>query len=234
FFANILERLVPRAEAGDRLSPDGSTDQEPNARGIPVALQDKPSLTMIQVRQRLAIAHNLRKEKNKKPVLYAEDEFELLKTLYTSTETTFPHERYRVQLALIMQLAGITGNRPTALLAVRYRHIKVTLLPDPKGGEQPRVLIEIVFYHTKGYLGEKDAYVFPFHVASAAASDHVAVANGCSRNKFGIPDVPNKPCLLLCPYITMLALHFADQAFAASSLTLSEQLFRLRIAPGQK
>ncbi|KAL8634658.1 MAG: hypothetical protein Q9228_007755, partial [Teloschistes exilis] len=157
FLANILERLVPRAEAGDRLSPDGSADQEPNARGIPVASQDKPSLTMIQVRQQLAIAHNLREEKKKKPVLHAEDEFELLKTLYTSTEMTSPHERYRAQLALIMQLAGITGNRPAALLAVRYRHIKVTLLPDPEGGEQPRVLMEIVFHHTKGYLGEKDA-----------------------------------------------------------------------------
>ncbi|KAL9580263.1 MAG: hypothetical protein Q9203_006370, partial [Teloschistes exilis] len=93
---------------------------------------------MIQVRQRLAIAHNLRKEKKKQPVLHAEDEFELLKTLYTSTEMTFPHERYRVQLALVMQLAGITGNWPAALLAVRYRHIKVTLLPDPECGEQPR------------------------------------------------------------------------------------------------
>jgi len=111
------------------------------------------------VRQRLAIAHNLRKDKKKKPVLHAEDEFELLKTLYISTETNFPHERYRVQLALIMQLAGITGNRPSALLAVRYQHIKVTLLPDPEGGEQTRVLIEIVFHHTKGYLGEKDACV---------------------------------------------------------------------------
>ena len=116
-----------------------------------------------QVRQRLAIAHNLQKDKKKKPVLHAEDEFELLKTLYTSTETTFPHERYRVQLALITQLTGITGNRPGALLAVRYRHINVTLLPDPEGGGQPRVLIEIVFNHTKGYLGEKDACVFPFH-----------------------------------------------------------------------
>jgi len=56
-----------------------------------------------------------------------------------------------------MQLAGITGNRPSALLAVRYQHIKVNLLEDPNGGEQPRVLIEIVFHPTKGYLGEKDA-----------------------------------------------------------------------------
>jgi len=109
------------------------------------------------VRQRLAIAHSLRKDKKKKAVLHAEDKFELLKTLYTSTEATFSHERYRVQLGGIMQLTGITGNRPSALLAVRYRHIKVTLLPDPNGGEQPRVLIEIIFPNTKGYLGEKDA-----------------------------------------------------------------------------
>jgi len=187
-----------------------------------------------QVRQRLANTHNLRKDKKKKPVLHAEDEFELLKTLYTSTETAFPHERYRIQLALIMQLAGITGNRPSALLAVRYQHIKVTLLEDPDGGEQPRVLIEIVFNHTKGYLGEKDAYVFKFHITFAVISRCVAVANQRGRNEFGIPDVPNEPCLLLCPHITMLALLFADQAFAASSLTSPEQLFCLRIAPGQK
>ena len=124
-----------------------------------------------QVRQQLAIAHNLRKDKKKKPVLHAEDEFELLKTLYTSTETTFPHERYRIQLALIMQLAGITGNRPSALLAVRYQHIKVTLLEDPNGGEQPRVLIEIVFNHTKGYLGEKDVYVFKVYITFAVISN---------------------------------------------------------------
>lgn len=183
------------------------------------------------MRQRLAIAHNLRKDKKKKPVLHAEDEFELLKTLYISTETTFPHKRYRVQLALIMQLAGITGNRPSALLAVRYQHIKVTLLPDPEGGEQTRVLIEIVFHHTKGYLEEKDAYVL---LRYTCCSFNLSVANEGGRNEFGIPDVPNEPCLLLCPHITMLALLFADQAFAAPSLTSPEQLFRLRIAPGQK
>ena len=167
-------------------------------------------------------------------MLHAEDEFELLKTLYTSTKMTFPHERYRIQLALIIQLAGITGNRPSTLLAVRYQHIKVTLLEDPNRGEQPQVLIKIVFNHTKGYLKEKDAYVFKFHITFAVISRCVRVANKRDRNKFGIPNVPNEPCLLLCPHITILALLFTDQAFAASSLTSPEQLFRLRIAPGQK
>lgn len=89
----------------------------------------------------------------------AEDEFELLKTLYLSAEITFDHERHRPQLALIMQLAGITGNRPSALLGVCYRDIKVSLLPDPNGGRQPRVLIDIEYKKTKGYRGKKDACV---------------------------------------------------------------------------
>ncbi len=81
----------------------------------------------------------------------AKDEFEFLKTLYLSTEMNFIHERLRVQLA------GITGNRPAALLAVCYGHVKATLLPDPQGGERPRVLVEIAYKYTKGYLGEKDS-----------------------------------------------------------------------------
>ena len=110
----------------------------------------------------------------------------------------------------------------------------MTLLEDPDGGEQPRVLIEIVFDNTKGYLGEKVACVFLLHNILAVDSSCVAVANERGRNKFGIPDVPNEPCLLFCPHLTMLALLSADQAFAVSSLTSPEQLFRLRIAPGQK
>ena len=96
------------------------------------------------------------------------------------------------------------------------------------------MLIEIVFHHTKGYLGEKDPYVVLCYATLAATSACVALANERGRNEFGIPDVPNEPCLLLCPHIPLLALLFADQAFAAPSLTSPEQLFRLRIAPGQK
>ena len=70
--------------------------------------------------QQLAIKNGLRTEKKKKPIMRAGDEFELLKTLYLSSEVTLNHERHRVQLALIMQLTGITGNRPAPLLAVCY------------------------------------------------------------------------------------------------------------------
>lgn len=86
----------------------------------------------------------------------AEDEFELLKTLYLSVEIIFDHERHRVELALIVQLAGITGNRPAALLALTYENVKVTVLLV---NGRPRVLVEITFHNTKGYLGDKDAFV---------------------------------------------------------------------------
>ena len=112
-----------------------------------------------QVRQRLAVDFRLTTEKKPKPIMRAEDEFELLKTLWSSPELALDHELLRVQLALILQLAGITGNRPGALLGLRYENLKVTLLRDPAGSEWPRMLIEFTFKNTKGYLGLKDAYV---------------------------------------------------------------------------
>ena len=114
----------------------------------------------IQVQQQLAIKYGLNIEKKKKPIMRAEDEFELLKILHLSVKMIFAYERHRRQLALIMQLAGIIGNRPSAFLSVCYSDIKITLLPDPQGDKFPQKLIEIAFKHTKGYLGEKEIFVF--------------------------------------------------------------------------
>ena len=41
-----------------------------------------------------------------------------------------------------MTLAGGTGNRPTALLQLRFLDISVALLPDLEGSEWPRVVID--------------------------------------------------------------------------------------------
>lgn len=68
----------------------------------------------------------------------------------------FKHERLRVQLALIAQLAGITGNRPGALLALRYGDLKVTLLRDPDDPRQSKILLEITFNVSKTYHGPKE------------------------------------------------------------------------------
>jgi integrase len=113
-------------------------------------------LIIPQARQQLVNEFGLSTEKEAKPIMRAEDEFELLKTLWESSEVEMQHERLRVQLALMIQLAGITGNRPGALRRMQYKDLKVALLPDPAGGERPRLVMDFTFRHTKRYLGVKD------------------------------------------------------------------------------
>ncbi|KAK0858525.1 hypothetical protein LTR87_017765 [Friedmanniomyces endolithicus] len=163
------------------------------------------SLTRPQIRQRLAAEFGLTTEKKPKPIMRAEDEFEMLRTLWGSSTLTFDHERQRVQLALIMQLAGITGTRPSALLALRFKDIGVTLLRDTEGRGRDKILLEFTFRHPKTYRAPKQPNTFP------------------------IPEVCNDSRLPLCPQIALLPLMFADEAFAPSSLTGPDQLFSLEV-----
>ena len=80
----------------------------------------------------------------------------MLKSLYTSPRVTFNHGRHYVELACIMQWAGITGNRPAAILVLRYENIKVALILV---NGKTRLIVEPKFAETKSYLGDKDAYV---------------------------------------------------------------------------
>ncbi|TKA79242.1 hypothetical protein B0A55_06268 [Friedmanniomyces simplex] len=156
-------------------------------------------LTGRQVRQQLADEFELETEKQAKPIVRAEDEYALLKTLWSSPSLTLDHERLRVQLALIAQLAGITGNRPGALLALRYGDLKVTLLRDPSGTDVPKVLLEFKFRKTQ------------------------------TRNTFPIPEKCTDSCLPICPQIVLLGLMFADNAFESQHPTGPERLFRLHV-----
>lgn len=118
----------------------------------------------IQARQNITKEHKLRTEPKVKPIMRAEDEFECLKTLWSSEDLKFDIEIHRVGLALLMQLAGITGNRPKALLQLRFKDVTVALLPDPHGSEWPRLMIEWKFNTTKTYKGAKDAFVYEFPI----------------------------------------------------------------------
>ncbi|KAH7025326.1 hypothetical protein B0J12DRAFT_705182 [Macrophomina phaseolina] len=161
--------------------------------------------SMKDILKALARRFNLKSEKREKTAMYVEDMFEVLKAQWTSPEMTFDHERHRLELSLFMLLAGTTGNRPGALLALRYRDVQATLIRDPAGGSEPYVLLEFIYTHTKGYLGQKDS------------------------NTFVIPEIRHDPCLILSPHAYFLALAFSDQAFAASGLTGPEALYKLRV-----
>lgn len=107
------------------------------------------------MRQRLAADFELSTERKPKAIVRAEDEFELLKVLWGSSRVPMEHERLRVQLALLIQLAGITGSRPSALMGITYGDFALSLLKDPKGGEWPRLVVDVTLTQTKSYLGPK-------------------------------------------------------------------------------
>lgn len=80
----------------------------------------------------------------------------VVETTVSTTKKKFGHGRHRIELGLFLQLAGLTTNRPQAILDLRYRHIQVSLLRDPQGGLH-RIVIEFTFEFTKEWLGAKDA-----------------------------------------------------------------------------
>ena len=91
--------------------------------------------------------------------MYDEDLAEFARVLLATYEMTFDIGWLRIQIVLFCQLAGITGNRPEALVELRYRHLKLTLIRDLDGGGRPRLFVELTPEFTKGFLGSKDVYI---------------------------------------------------------------------------
>jgi hypothetical protein len=105
--------------------------------------------------RKLIKKHKLTKKKREKTVIYIEDLAEYLQGNLTTIKKRFTHGRHHIQLALFCQFAGFSGNRPQALLNLRYRDIIVTLLRDPNSGPH-WILIEFTCEFIKHFLGEKD------------------------------------------------------------------------------
>ncbi|KAJ6144084.1 hypothetical protein N7471_003537 [Penicillium samsonianum] len=143
-----------------------------------------------------------------KPPMDVEDLAKVVETTVSTTKKKFGHGRHRIELGLFLQLAGLTTNRPQAILDLRYRHIQVSLLRDPQGGPH-RIVVEFTFEFTKEWLGAKDA------------------------NTYILPEIIFDPSLVLSPHVFLLGLLFADRAFARVDgeevLVLASQLPGLRI-----
>ena len=60
---------------------------------------------------------------------------EVLRCHWVTDTNIFPHERQRVQLAIILLLAALTGSWPGALLSVTYRDIDLFVQRDRKTDE---------------------------------------------------------------------------------------------------
>ncbi|KFY96390.1 hypothetical protein V500_02463 [Pseudogymnoascus sp. VKM F-4518 (FW-2643)] len=145
--------------------------------------------------------------KRESATMYAEDLAEFSRVLLTTTQMTFALGWLRIQQILFSQLAGITGNRPEALLQLRLRHLELTLIRDPGGG-RPRLFIELSPEFTKGFLGLKDV------------------------NKFKIPEIIYDPTLVLSPHVFLLGMLFKVQAFKSPSIYSPEKLYSLNVLQG--
>lgn len=163
---------------------------------------------MRRVIRQLAKKHKLSPKGRDKPSMDVEDLAKVVETTISTTEKKFGHGRHRIELGLFLQLAGLTTNRPQAILELRYRHIQVSLLRDPQGGPH-RIIIEFTFEFTKEWLGAKDA------------------------NTYVLPEIIFDPSLVLSPHVFLLGLLFADRAFdrvdGEEVLVSANQLPRLRI-----
>ncbi|PQE27954.1 C2H2 finger domain-containing protein [Rutstroemia sp. NJR-2017a BBW] len=156
---------------------------------------------------KLVKKHRLTTKKHDNTAIYIEDLTNL---------TTTKQSRYRIETSLFGQLDIFSGNRPSALLSLRYSDIVVNLLRDPNSGPY-RILIEFIYEFIKKYLGIKDSEVIAYIEVS---------------NTFPLPEVILDPSLVLSPYVALLGLIFTDNIFLALSLILVERISELDIPPG--
>lgn len=150
-------QLVYKVEAGKRID-EMILIQSRDVSEHDSFLVDGPELMILQLLSLIADEKALSLEKREKATMYVQDLAEYCRVLLATTEMLFLIGWLRIQLILFCQLAGYTGNRPTALLELRYRDLELTLVRDPENG-RPRLVIEFTTEFTKGFLGKKDAYV---------------------------------------------------------------------------
>lgn len=129
------------------------------------------------------------------------EDLDLLLTHHWMRDTeVFPHERMRLQLAMILLLAGATSTRPGALLKLRYRDVTFAVFPSQDGVSRSNLTMTIRLTETKTRGGKK------------------------TPTKFGFREEIN---LIHCPVLGMLALTLADKALEGDP-TL-ETIHRLRV-----
>ncbi|KAK4862951.1 hypothetical protein LT330_010695 [Penicillium expansum] len=171
-------------------------------------IENRMNRQMRRVIRKLSRNHKLSCKGREKSTMYVEDLTMVVETVISTTKKKFGHGRHRIALCLFLQLAGLTANRPQAILNLMYRHIRVSLLRDPQGGPH-RIVIEFTFEFTKGFLGTKD------------------------ENTYILPEIIFDPSLVLSPHVSLLGLLFGDRAFkrveGQEVLFSADQLPRLTI-----
>ncbi|OJD25540.1 hypothetical protein ACJ73_03093 [Blastomyces percursus] len=148
-----------------------------------------------------------------KPTLSVEDLLSVLHYHWCLDTSAVPHERYTVQLPLLMLMTAYTSSRPGALIesgcvrgsndALRYRDVVLRVIPNPEEPERHVLVMEVTLMFMKGKRNKSQPTTYIFH----ERDDNMA----------------------LCPISHFLALALADQAFQAQGINSPEDIFRIEV-----
>ncbi|PGH23708.1 hypothetical protein AJ80_02314 [Polytolypa hystricis UAMH7299] len=148
-----------------------------------------------------------------KPTLSVEDLLSVLHYHWCLDSLVVPHERYTVQLPLLMLMTAYTSSRPGALIesgcargsndALRYRDVVLRVIPNPDEPHRHVLVMEVTLMFMKGKRNKSRPTTYIFH----EQHDNLA----------------------LCPISHFLALALADQAFEAQGINSSEDVFRIAV-----
>ncbi|PLB46332.1 hypothetical protein P170DRAFT_361973, partial [Aspergillus steynii IBT 23096] len=88
----------------------------------------------------------------KKTPVYIEDISPFNETILVTQQKRFDLGFQRIQMCLLNILGLFTLHRKSALLALQFKHLQISVQKDPRGGP-PIPLIELGTDATKRYLG---------------------------------------------------------------------------------
>ena len=155
-------------------------------------------------------SHNLSLEKRAKPVCSSVDLHSLLMYNWCFYREGITHERYRVQPTLLCQIMAYTSTRPGALIesscyrgtneSLLWKNVKLKLI---KSSPSDVFVAELETTLVKGKRKMVEPIIFM------------------------LMDVPTNP--VFCPILSLIALAFADDAFANEGIRTPEDSFRLRV-----
>ena len=160
-------------------------------------------------------SHNLSLEKRAKPVCSSVDLHSLLMYNWCFYREVIAHERYRVQTTLLCQIMAYTSTWPGALIesscyrgtneSLRWKNVKLKLI---KSSPSDVFVLELETTMIKGKRKMVEPIIFML---------------------MGVPANP-----VFCPILPLIALAFADDAFANEGIRTPADLFRLRVEDPDK
>ncbi|EDN06475.1 predicted protein [Histoplasma mississippiense (nom. inval.)] len=159
--------------------------------------------------RRLAKKRGLDVQEKEKTPVYVEDMSPLQETTLRTQEKRFWLGLQRMQICLYNLLGLFTLNRKSAILALRYKDLRVSLQWDPNGGPHLPT-VEFSYEFTKKHLGLTQT------------------------NTFILPEIIYDPSLILSPHNFLFGILFFFGAFKATNLTSMKKLRGLKIGGGRQ